>query len=275
MPSNARDRCSRTLAARSNPAAWAATVERRCRPDCRLVVPRPAASARRVGPIRGADCRTQWRQPRQPEQPSFRSCVTSTAILARRNSPRQRSSLPCRDQRRARWQRPTAPQRGCRSRRPRARTNRRRIGPCPSCCAEVSVSFIEGTARDQVSLLPPSVDDDFAPDAMVRVVDAFVASLNLAERGFGRAVAAGTGRPVSRETVIPRSASRSSTSLKLRVKRRCNQTTCSMNTRRGDRDGRSRRQQFSAERCRASQRPCAWFAPFPLTIGCKPSGQSG
>lgn|ERR1700736_4244101 len=57
------------------------------------------------------------------------------------------------------------------------------------------MSFIEGSARDQVSLLPPCVDDYVASDALVRVVDAFVASLSLAELGFGRAVAAATGRP--------------------------------------------------------------------------------
>jgi transposase len=57
------------------------------------------------------------------------------------------------------------------------------------------VSFIEGTSRGQVSLLPPCVDDYVAPDALVRVVDAFVASLNLTELGFDRTVAAATGRP--------------------------------------------------------------------------------
>jgi transposase len=57
------------------------------------------------------------------------------------------------------------------------------------------MSFIEGSARDKVSLLPPCVDDYVASDALVRVVDAFVASLSLAELGFGRAVAAATGRP--------------------------------------------------------------------------------
>jgi transposase len=57
------------------------------------------------------------------------------------------------------------------------------------------VSFIEGSARDQVSLLPPCIDDYVAPDALVRVVDVFVSSLNLAELGFVRTVAAATGRP--------------------------------------------------------------------------------
>lgn len=38
-------------------------------------------------------------------------------------------------------------------------------------------------------MLPACVDDYVAPDALVRVVDVVVASLNLAELGFGRTVA--------------------------------------------------------------------------------------
>jgi transposase len=57
------------------------------------------------------------------------------------------------------------------------------------------VSFIDGDSRDQISLLPACVDDYMAPDALVRVVDAFVASLDLAELGFNRVLAAATGRP--------------------------------------------------------------------------------
>lgn len=44
-------------------------------------------------------------------------------------------------------------------------------------------------------MLPPCIDDYVAPDALVRVVDAFVASLNLAELGFSRVIATTTGRP--------------------------------------------------------------------------------
>ena len=55
------------------------------------------------------------------------------------------------------------------------------------------MSFIEGDSRDQISLLPACVHDYVTPD--VRVVDAFVASLALANLGFNRAVAAATGRP--------------------------------------------------------------------------------
>jgi transposase len=57
------------------------------------------------------------------------------------------------------------------------------------------VSFIEGPDRVQVSLLPPSIEDYIAPQALVRVVDAFVDSLDLNELGFERTVAAATGRP--------------------------------------------------------------------------------
>lgn len=39
------------------------------------------------------------------------------------------------------------------------------------------------------------IDDYVAPDALVSVVDAFVESLDLAELGFGRVIAAPTGRP--------------------------------------------------------------------------------
>jgi transposase len=58
----------------------------------------------------------------------------------------------------------------------------------------VSVGFIKGTRLDQISLLPPCIDDYVGPEALVRVVDAFVASLNLAELGFGWTAAAVTGR---------------------------------------------------------------------------------
>jgi len=55
--------------------------------------------------------------------------------------------------------------------------------------------YIEGHDRRQPSLLPASVDDYVDQDSLVRVVDAFVGSLDLAGLGFDRAVAAATGRP--------------------------------------------------------------------------------
>ena len=57
------------------------------------------------------------------------------------------------------------------------------------------MSFIDCESRDQISLLPACVDDYLATDALVRVVDAFVASLDLSELGFNRVIAGATGRP--------------------------------------------------------------------------------
>lgn len=53
---------------------------------------------------------------------------------------------------------------------------------------------LEGTPRNQTLLLPPSVEDYIPEDHPVRVIDAFVDSLNLAEMGFKRAETAYTGR---------------------------------------------------------------------------------
>ena len=50
------------------------------------------------------------------------------------------------------------------------------------------MSFIDGDSRDQISLLPACIGDYVAADSLVRVVDAFVASLDLAELGFNRVV---------------------------------------------------------------------------------------
>lgn len=55
--------------------------------------------------------------------------------------------------------------------------------------------YVEGWNRSQSFLLPESVDDCVGQDNPVRVVDAFVDELDLAELGFGRATPADTGRP--------------------------------------------------------------------------------
>jgi transposase len=57
------------------------------------------------------------------------------------------------------------------------------------------VGFIEGSDRNQVSLLPSCVEDYVVADSLVRIVDAFVSSLDLADLGFNRAVSATTGHP--------------------------------------------------------------------------------
>lgn len=55
--------------------------------------------------------------------------------------------------------------------------------------------YIQGTDRDQISMLPMCIDDFITDENPVRVVDAFVDSLNLAKLGFARSIPAGTGRP--------------------------------------------------------------------------------
>src|SRR5689334_21620274 len=62
--------------------------------------------------------------------------------------------------------------------------------------------FIEGEDRSQVSLLPECLDDFIAEDNPVRVVDAFVEELDLAELGFGGAQPAETGRPAYHPAVL-------------------------------------------------------------------------
>jgi len=55
--------------------------------------------------------------------------------------------------------------------------------------------FIEGEERSQSVLFPESLDEWITEDNPVRVVDAFVEELDLAELGFQRAEPAETGRP--------------------------------------------------------------------------------
>ena len=55
--------------------------------------------------------------------------------------------------------------------------------------------FIEGDDRQQVTLLPECLDDFIGEDNPVRVIDAFVGELELAELGFEGATPAATGRP--------------------------------------------------------------------------------
>lgn len=50
------------------------------------------------------------------------------------------------------------------------------------------MGFLEGTDRREVSLLPPSIEDYVAANSLVRVVDAFIGSLDLADLGFARTV---------------------------------------------------------------------------------------
>jgi transposase len=57
------------------------------------------------------------------------------------------------------------------------------------------MSYIQGTPRTQSCLFPPALEEAIAADSMVRVIDAFVAMLDVKALGFGKAQSAATGRP--------------------------------------------------------------------------------
>ena len=57
------------------------------------------------------------------------------------------------------------------------------------------MTHIQGISRAQTLLLPACVDDYVGPDNVVRFIEAFVESLDLAAAGFERARPKGTGRP--------------------------------------------------------------------------------
>ena len=58
-----------------------------------------------------------------------------------------------------------------------------------------AMAHLRGQSRMQATLFPEALDDLIDPHAQVRVIDAFVANLDLASLGFGNAVPAATGRP--------------------------------------------------------------------------------
>ncbi len=57
------------------------------------------------------------------------------------------------------------------------------------------MNYRQGTDRNQIQLLPPSIEDYVHPQAPVRVIDAFVDDLDLAKLEFTKATPAPTGRP--------------------------------------------------------------------------------
>ena len=52
-----------------------------------------------------------------------------------------------------------------------------------------------GIPRTQTALLPPTLDDYAAANSIVRVIDGYVAGLDLAGLGFSHSVPAHTGAP--------------------------------------------------------------------------------
>ena len=57
------------------------------------------------------------------------------------------------------------------------------------------MSYIEGEGRSQGTLFPVVLDDLIPADHVCRVLDAFVAGLDMSALGFERSEAAETGRP--------------------------------------------------------------------------------
>ena len=62
--------------------------------------------------------------------------------------------------------------------------------------------FIQGADRQQSTLFPERLEDWIGEDHPVRVIDAFVEALDLAEAGFQRTASAPTGRPGYHPSVL-------------------------------------------------------------------------
>ncbi|HZA67481.1 MAG TPA: transposase, partial [Geminicoccaceae bacterium] len=62
--------------------------------------------------------------------------------------------------------------------------------------------FVEGLDRSQTTLFPECLDDWIDEDNPVRVIDAFVESIDLGELGFDGVVPEATGRPAYHPSVL-------------------------------------------------------------------------
>ena len=62
--------------------------------------------------------------------------------------------------------------------------------------------FVEGTDRGQSTLFPECLEDWIGEDNPVRVIDAFVEELDLAELGFDGVAPEATGRPSYHPSVL-------------------------------------------------------------------------
>jgi transposase len=62
--------------------------------------------------------------------------------------------------------------------------------------------FVEGFDRSQMTLFPECLDDWIDEDNPIRVIDAFVESIELGELGFDGVVPEATGRPAYHLAVL-------------------------------------------------------------------------
>ena len=58
------------------------------------------------------------------------------------------------------------------------------------------MEFIFGESREQMTLLPDSIDDYVKENSSVRVIDAYISSVDLGQLGFSRSAPNDTGRPM-------------------------------------------------------------------------------
>ena len=57
------------------------------------------------------------------------------------------------------------------------------------------MAYIQGQSRSQTSLFPVSLEELIPEDHLVRVIDRYVAKLDLLQLGFDKALPKSTGRP--------------------------------------------------------------------------------
>ena len=62
--------------------------------------------------------------------------------------------------------------------------------------------FVEGQDRGQITLFPDCLEDWIGEDNPLRVIDAFVEELDLADLGFGAVDPESTGRPAYHPSVL-------------------------------------------------------------------------
>ena len=57
------------------------------------------------------------------------------------------------------------------------------------------MSYIKGTDRNQLLLLPPSLDEMIEEESPVRIIDAFVDAIDIKQAGFDKSLPLEKGRP--------------------------------------------------------------------------------
>ncbi|GLH20269.1 hypothetical protein BR1R3_30110 [Pseudomonas atacamensis] len=69
------------------------------------------------------------------------------------------------------------------------------------------MAYIQGQSRSQTSLFPVSLEELIPEDHLVRVIDLYVAKLDLVRLGFDKALPKSTGRPLTIQRISSNSTS--------------------------------------------------------------------